>query len=102
MSSLLDSLKSAELTFGYAYLNAKRAPAVKCDSQTLLFKLIFNSPLAASLPCLHKFTTAFKLHACIAADISLPTQTIRTESVESWRRHPISIGKRPCVFIILA
>ena len=39
---------------------------------------------------------------CIAADISLPTQTIRTESVESWRRHPISIGKRPCVFIILA
>lgn len=39
---------------------------------------------------------------CIAADISLPTQTIRTESVESWRRHPASIGKRPCVFIILA
>lgn len=39
---------------------------------------------------------------CVAADISLPTQTIRTESVESWHRHPISIGKHPCVFIILA
>lgn len=40
---------------------------------------------------------------CVAADITLPTQTIRTMSVAQWRRQEaFSVGKRPCVFIILA
>lgn len=39
---------------------------------------------------------------CIAADISLPGQTIRTATVGQWCRKPVEIGKRPCVFIILA
>lgn len=40
---------------------------------------------------------------CTAADITLPTQTIRTMTVAGWRRQKdFSIGKRPCVFIILA
>lgn len=39
---------------------------------------------------------------CVAADISLPTQYIRTARVAQWRKAPIAIGKRPCVFIILA
>ena len=38
----------------------------------------------------------------VAADISLPTQYIRTARVAQWRKSPITIGKRPCVFIILA
>lgn len=39
---------------------------------------------------------------CVAADITLPSQYVRTDSVAGWRKFPISIGKRPCVFIILA
>ena len=39
---------------------------------------------------------------CVAADISLPTQYIRTARVAQWRKAPITIGKRPCVFIIHA
>ena len=39
---------------------------------------------------------------CVDADISLPTQYIRTARVAQWRKAPITIGKRPCVFIILA
>ncbi|HAZ74406.1 MAG TPA: SAM-dependent methyltransferase [Rikenellaceae bacterium] len=39
---------------------------------------------------------------CIAADISLETQFIKTRKVSEWRKSPISIGKRPCVFILLA
>lgn len=39
---------------------------------------------------------------CIAADITLPTQFIRTLSVALWRKNPVEIGKRPCVFLILA
>lgn len=38
----------------------------------------------------------------VAADITLPTQFIRTDTAEGWRKHPVIIGKRPCVFIILA
>ncbi len=39
---------------------------------------------------------------CIAADISLPGQFIRTDSVAGWKRAVPAIGKRPCVFIFLA
>lgn len=37
---------------------------------------------------------------CIAADITLPTQTICTKEVAAWRKAVPVIGKRPCVFII--
>ena len=39
---------------------------------------------------------------CLAADISLPTQYIRTDSAAGWKKTGITIGKRPCVFIVLA
>ena len=47
---------------------------------------------------------------CIAADLTLPTQFIRTDSVAGWRKRlpglarndGAVIGKRPCVFILLA
>ena len=39
---------------------------------------------------------------CVAADLTLPTQFIRTKPVAAWRREPVTIGKRPCVFILLA
>lgn len=39
---------------------------------------------------------------CVAADITLPTQFIRTYSVSAWKKQNLIIGKRPCVFIILA
>lgn len=39
---------------------------------------------------------------CIAADITLPTSYIKTKSVAKWQKTGMKIGKRPCVFIILA
>ncbi|MCR4824305.1 MAG: SAM-dependent methyltransferase [Bacteroidales bacterium] len=39
---------------------------------------------------------------CVAADLTLPSQFIRTDTIAGWRRTPAAIGKRPCVFIILA
>jgi len=39
---------------------------------------------------------------CVAADITLPTQLIRTRTVAEWRKNPITIGKRPCVFVVMA
>lgn len=37
---------------------------------------------------------------CIAADITLPTQFIKSLTVERWRKEKPVIGKRPCVFVI--
>lgn len=39
---------------------------------------------------------------CVAADITLPSEFIRTKTVAQWKKSPIVIGKRPCVFLILA
>ena len=39
---------------------------------------------------------------CIAADITTPDELIRTMKVSEWRKNKIEIGKRPCVFLILA
>ena len=40
---------------------------------------------------------------CVAADLTLPTRTIKTMSVREWRTlKDFRIGKRPCVFLILA
>ena len=38
----------------------------------------------------------------IAADITLPTSTIKTRTIAEWKRVNFTIGKRPCVFLILA
>ena len=42
---------------------------------------------------------------CIAAEITCPAQLIRTRSVATWRQEVsrgFAIGKRPCVFVLLA
>lgn len=38
----------------------------------------------------------------VAADLTLPSALIRTKTIREWRSAPVTIGKRPCVFIILA
>lgn len=39
---------------------------------------------------------------CVAAGLTLPEQFIRTKSIEAWRKEGISIGRRPCVFLLQA
>lgn len=39
---------------------------------------------------------------CVAADLTLPTAFVRTMEAGLWRKAPVTIGKRPCVFIVLA
>ncbi|MCH5174241.1 MAG: SAM-dependent methyltransferase [Bacteroidales bacterium] len=39
---------------------------------------------------------------CAAADITMPDASIRTMTVARWRAANVTIGKRPCVFIVLA
>ena len=82
------------------------------QSQILIETPYRNDALLADM--LQILSPATRL--CVAADITLPTQFIRTKSISDWRKnshsgHPNShsglepespIGKRPCVFILLA
>jgi len=39
---------------------------------------------------------------CVAADLTLPTESIRTRSIAEWRAAPEAVGRRPAVFLLLA
>jgi len=39
---------------------------------------------------------------CVAADITMPDAFICTKTVSQWKKNTPLIGKRPCVFLILA
>ncbi len=39
---------------------------------------------------------------CIACNVTMPDAYIKTRTVAEWRRNKVEIGKRPCVFIMLA
>lgn len=56
-----------------------------------------DSMLADILECCNGNT-----RLCIAANITAPDEDIRTLSVVQWKKNVPTIGKRPCVFILLA
>lgn len=39
---------------------------------------------------------------CVAANITMPDAYIRNKKVSEWKKEGLVIGKRPCVFLILA
>ena len=42
------------------------------------------------------------VRVCVAANITMPDAYIRTKKVSEWKKEGLVIGKRPCVFLILA
>ena len=47
-------------------------------------------------------TCAPATRLCIAADLTLPAESIRTQALADWRRSRPTLGKRPAVFLLLA
>lgn len=47
-------------------------------------------------------TCAPATRLCVAADLTLATESIRTQAVADWRRARPTVGKRPAVFLLLA
>jgi 16S rRNA (cytidine1402-2'-O)-methyltransferase len=39
---------------------------------------------------------------CVAADLTLPTETISVRTIAEWRRRTEPVGRRPAVFLLLA
>ena len=113
-SSLMLSLMASGLdgqSFAFrGYLPAKtderRAAIRRCekDSAALHQTQIFietpyrNDSLLKDL--LDQLGPATRL--CIAANITLPDAYIKTAKVSQWKKDIPQIGKRPCVFLILA
>lgn len=42
------------------------------------------------------------VRVCVAANITMPDAYIKTKKVSEWKKTGLVIGKRPCVFLILA
>ncbi|NER13289.1 SAM-dependent methyltransferase [Leptobacterium flavescens] len=51
---------------------------------------------------LSDFKSALSEHTrlCIACDITLPTEYIKTQYISEWKKTNIELHKRPCIFII--
>ena len=47
-------------------------------------------------------TCAPATRLCVATDLTLPTESIRSQAVAGWRRSGATLGKRPAVFLLLA
>jgi 16S rRNA (cytidine1402-2'-O)-methyltransferase len=47
-------------------------------------------------------TCAPQTRLCIAADLTLASESVQTSTVAEWRRAGASIGRRPAVFLLLA
>lgn len=81
-----------------AIKNLERISKEKAQSQ-LIIETPYRNPklLAELLRTLHKTT-----RLCIACDITLPTEYIKTRAVQEWRKTFPELNKRPALFIIQA
>ena len=43
-----------------------------------------------------------KTKLCVAADLTLESEQVRTKSIAEWRRGNAAVGKRPAVFLLFA
>jgi 16S rRNA (cytidine1402-2'-O)-methyltransferase len=47
-------------------------------------------------------TCAPRTRLCVASDLTLPSESIRTQRIDAWKKAPPLIGKRPTVFLLLS
>ncbi|MBR6882295.1 MAG: SAM-dependent methyltransferase [Bacteroidales bacterium] len=76
----------------------EKRSAAERQTQILIETPYRNDALFADLVA----TCSGKTLLTVAANLTQPDAYVRTCSVAHWKEHPVSIGKRPCVFLILA
>ena len=84
-----------------AIVTLERSSARLRQSQIIIETPYRNDTLLADLA----ETCRPDTRLCVAADITCPTELIRTKTIADWRKEikkGFTIGKRPCVFILLA
>lgn len=76
----------------------EKRSATERETQILIETPYRNDALLADILTV----CADRTQVCIAADLTLPDAFIRTRTVAAWKKQKPLIGKRPCVFLILA
>ena len=76
----------------------EKKSAVQGQSQIFIETPYRNDSLLADILA----TCSGKTRLCLAADVTTEQAFIKTKTVENWKRRVPLLGKRPCVFIILA
>ena len=81
-----------------ALRNLEKRSAPARQTQILIETPYRNDALFADmLQCLGGNT-----QLCVAANLTCEDQFICTRRIADWKQHPVTIGKRPCVFVILS
>ena len=75
----------------------KRSAAAR-QTQIIIETPYRNDSLLADM--LH--TLSGNVRLCIAANLNCPDEYIRTRTIAQWKAQPVTIGKRPCVFVLLS
>ena len=75
----------------------EKRSAAEHQTQILIETPYRNDALFADLVA----TCSGRTMLTVAANLTQPDAYIRTQSVARWKEHPLTIGKRPCVFLLL-
>lgn len=75
----------------------EKRSAAEHQTQILIETPYRNDALFADLVA----TCSGRTMLTVASNITQPDAYIRTQSVARWKEHPVTIGKRPCVFLLL-
>ncbi len=102
MALMASGLNGQSFAFvGYrraALRNLEKRSASARQTQILIETPYRNDSLLSDmLSCLSGNT-----RVCVAANLTCEDQFICTRTVAQWKAHPVTIGKRPCVFLILS
>ena len=76
----------------------EKRSAAEHQTQIIIETHYRNDALLADLAA----TCSGKTLITVAANLTQPDAFVRTQSAARWKEHPVTIGKRPCVFLILA
>lgn len=79
-----------------AIKDLEKLSKTKNQSQIFIETPYRNDKLFADLTA----TLSSATYLCIATDITLPTESIKTKSINDWKKHHVSFNKRPSIFII--
>src|SRR5690606_24604026 len=79
-----------------AIKNLERLSADKTQTQIIIDTPYRNGKLLEDL----LQTLQPNTHLCIAADITLPSEFIKTFRASEWKKMKLDLDKRPCIFIV--
>jgi len=81
-----------------AIVELERASAKSAETQVFIETPYRNEAVLADVLQACKPSTRL----AVAADLTGPSEWIRMEAIDAWRKHVVVIGKRPAIFLLLA